>query len=190
MISFFVADRPASLRILKGSGLQHYDIKVGIMAHANTTKNFQDLFRIYPCSRDDFCDVIGRKCPYNKDKDISKCTEGLKIRERTIKVCDSGVFTKNGCINGYDELFETYENMGCEYGVIIDCLKNKEKTIESASEAINLFKENTYNFKLIGVAQGIEIKDYVYCYDALKNMGYDYIAVGGLLKKLRTPQGL
>ena len=50
VIPFLVADRPASLRIIKGSGLHRYDVLVGLMGHANTSTNFQKLFGIYPCS--------------------------------------------------------------------------------------------------------------------------------------------
>ena len=50
MIPFFVADRPMSLRLLKGLPLQSYPgVRIGIMAHANTTLNFQHTFRRYPC---------------------------------------------------------------------------------------------------------------------------------------------
>jgi hypothetical protein len=40
LIPFFVADRPASLHILRGVMLKYPRIKVGIMTHAFTTQNF------------------------------------------------------------------------------------------------------------------------------------------------------
>ncbi len=63
IIPFFVADRLASLRILKSSGLDEYNVKVGIMGHANTSKHFQELFKKYPCSDDDFCDLVKVHAP-------------------------------------------------------------------------------------------------------------------------------
>lgn len=176
VIPFFVADRPVSLRILKCSGIEKYNAKMGIMAHANTSKNFQYLFNIYPCS--DECEISSEcEFPYRI------CDKGLEIKNRTIKMCDSGVWTKNGCMLSYYELFERYNNMGVNYGVIIDVLKDKEKTLESAKEAIMQYEKNKYNFKLVGVAQGVTLEDYLECYEVLMDLGYNYIAVGGLLKK-------
>lgn len=123
------------------------------MGHANTTQNFQKLFK-------DF--------------------NGKNI----VKMADSGVFTKNGCMsNGYEELFSKYEQMGTEYGIMIDVFKDKNKTLESAKIAIMTYKKAKPNFKLVGVAQGNSVKEYLTCYKELKNMGFEYIAVGGLLVK-------
>jgi hypothetical protein len=99
------------------------------------------------------------------------------------KIVDSGVFTKNGCMNGYPALFSTYENMGADYGIMIDILKDKEKTIVSAQNAIDAYKKREYPFELIGVAQGNTIQDYLDCYQSLKDLEFKYIAIGGLLKK-------
>ncbi len=184
IIPFFVADRLASLRILKSSGLHKYNVKVGIMGHTNTSKHFQDLFRIYPCTDDEFCDVIKDSCPYNYN--LKKCPAGSSIRERTVRACDSGVFTKNGCGRSYNDLFEIYQNMGADYGIIIDYLKDKEKTIKSAAEALEEYRKREYHFKLIGVTQGNTPKEYLECYNELRKMGFKNIAVGGLLKKLKN----
>ncbi|MCK9580676.1 MAG: hypothetical protein M0Q92_09530 [Methanoregula sp.] len=99
------------------------------------------------------------------------------------KIVDSGVFTKNGCMNGYDALLSTYTNMGADFGIVIDILKDKEKTLESAHRALKSYDKEHRPFKLIGVAQGNNIQEYLECYQSLKDMGYDHIAIGGLLKK-------
>ncbi|MFA4934281.1 MAG: peroxide stress protein YaaA [Candidatus Methanoperedens sp.] len=184
IIPFFVADRLVSLRIIKSSGLHKYDVKVGIMGHANTSKHFQELFRKYPCSDDDFCDLVKNSCPHNHD--INKCSIGLSIKSRTVRACDSGVFTKNGCDRNYEDLFEIYQNMDADYGIIIDHLKDKEKTIISASNALKEYKKKNYSFKLIGVAQGNTPEEYLECYNGLKKLGFKHIAIGGLLKKLEN----
>lgn len=103
--------------------------------------------------------------------------------ENIVKACDSGVFTKNGCQMDYNDLFAIYDNMGTEYGIIIDFLKDKAKTILSAEEALKKYNENKHDFKLVGVAQGNTIDEYLECYKELRNLGYDHIAVGGLLQK-------
>lgn len=100
-----------------------------------------------------------------------------------VKMVDSGVFTKEGCKLKYKDLFSTYNTMNADFGIIIDILKDKEKTLKSAQKAINHYQKKNYNFKLVGVAQGNNIKEYMECYAELMEMGYDYVAIGGLLKK-------
>ena len=103
--------------------------------------------------------------------------------DNIVKAADSGVFTKDGCKLHYERLFSIYERMGVEYGIMIDFLKNKDKTLRSAKEALEIYKKKGYSFKLVGVAQGNTVKEYLECYDRLKSLGFDYIAIGGLLKK-------
>lgn len=141
-----------SLKILEYCEINNQAFQLGLMGHANTTKEFQELFRCFN-------------------------------HHNIVKIVDSGVFTKNGCMNGYSELFSTYENMGADYGIMIDILKDKEKTIKSAENAIVAYKLKKHSFKLIGVAQGNTVEDYQDCYRDLKDLGYEYIAIGGLLKK-------
>jgi hypothetical protein len=181
LIPFFVADRPASLKILRGSRLEQYDTKIGLMSHANTSRNFQELFSAYPCVKEDFCEVVNHSCPYSKE--ISKCPKGSIVRRNTIKMCDSGIFQKNGCAFEYAELFSIYENMNAAYGVIIDYLKQKDKTIRSARKGLIEYKKRKRSFTLVGVAQGETVDEYAECHRSLKKMGYTHIAVGGLLKK-------
>jgi two-component sensor histidine kinase len=151
-IPFFVVDRPMSLKILEHCEINNQAFKLGLMGHANTSQEFQVLFRNFN-------------------------------HQNVEKIVDSGVFTKNGCMNGYSSLFSTYEKMGADYGIMIDILKDKEKTIESAQKAINAYRLEKYSFKLIGVAQGNTVDEYQECYRDLKEIGYEYIAIGGLLKK-------
>jgi hypothetical protein len=181
LIPFFVADRPASLKILRGSRLEKYDVRVGVMSHANTSRDFQELFSLYPCVKRGYCEVVHGICPY--DRKVNRCPKGLMIKEATIKMCDSGIFQKGGCSLEYSELFSIYENMNAMYGIIIDYLKQKNETITSAEEALTEYEEGEYTFQLVGVAQGANLEEYVECYNELRKMGYSHIAVGGLLKK-------
>jgi len=153
MIPFFVVDRPMSLNLLKFCEIDEQNSKIGLMGHANTSQNFQKLFK-------DF--------------------NGKNI----VKMADSGVFTKDGCMStSYEELFSKYEKMGVDYGIMIDVFKNKEKTLSSAKIAIKIHEKIKPSFKLVGVAQGKSIKEYLTCYKKLKDMGFEYVAIGGLLKK-------
>jgi len=103
--------------------------------------------------------------------------------DNIIKAADSGVFTKDGCKLNYEKLFSIYERMGTEYGIMIDFLKNKEKTVESAKKALEIYNKKDYSFKLVGVAQGNTLEEYLKCYEELRLLGFDHIAIGGLLKK-------
>jgi hypothetical protein len=183
MIPFFVADRPMSLRIIKGLPLEDYPTaRVGIMAHANTSSNFQEALQRYPCENFEFCDAVGGPCQF-KDE-ISKCPARQRILERTVKMCDSGIFTREGATLTYHELFATYERMGVEYGVMIDVFQDTDATITSAEEALPIYQAYQDKFKLVVVAQGEKVEDYLRCYRTLREMGFQYIAVGGLLQKV------
>jgi hypothetical protein len=179
---FFVADRQASLKIL--SGIVPSDgKKFGLMTHANTHKNFRAMFKKFPCVNPEECAVIGnKKCPY--EQNLSRCELGKKIKDNLVTICDSGVFTKEGCtFSSYEELFGIYEILGVDFGIMIDYLKDKEQTLKSAKEAIKIYRSKEWNFNLMGVAQGVTKEDYIECYLGLKEMGYKYIGIGGMLKK-------
>jgi hypothetical protein len=129
---------------------------MGLMGHANTSSNFQKMFREF---------------------------KGTNI----VKMADSGVFTKQGnLVSGHEQLFEIYENMSVEYGIIIDVIKDKKKTIRNAKEAIRVYEKSNCSFRLVGVAQGSSVSDYLNCYDELKDLGFEFIAIGGLLKKVEN----
>jgi hypothetical protein len=169
MIPFLVADRPISLSIIKGIALPSKG-SIGIMSQAaTTTDRFKSLFRGYPNS----VDVI-----YPNGQPPDK-----QVRGQTIKMVDSGVFGKDGCTISYEELFCEYERMGTEFGIIIDVLRNSKATIASAKEAMKQYQKKLWSFKLVGVAQGETIDEYLRCYDRLVRIGYQHIAIGGLLQK-------
>lgn len=152
-IPFLVADRPKSLELLRYSGVHRQSSPIGLMGNANSSPNFRKEFKKF---------------------------SGKNI----IKIVDSGVFTKDGGISkNYSELFEKYKEMGTNYGIILDVLKNKKKTIHSAKNAIKEYRKKKRSFKLIGVAQGKTVKEYLECYRTLKRIGYKHIAIGGLLAK-------
>jgi len=185
MVPFFVADRPMSLRLLKDLPLRNYPrAHVGVMAHANTTLNFQQAFRHYPCDNLDYCDAVDSPCQHRHDHAL--CPARQCILNRTVKMCDSGIFTREGATLTYDQLFETYERMGVEYGIMIDVFRDPQATLASARGALQAYKSFQKSFRLIGVAHGDSIEEYLSCYTKLKQMGFDYVAVGGLLRRRKN----
>jgi hypothetical protein len=169
MIPFLVADRPISLSIIKGISLPP-GAKIGILTQAATTSpQFQEIYAQYP---------FATKVVYPNGQPIDSV-----IADRTVKMVDSGVFGKNGCKLTYDELFRAYDAMNAEYGIIIDSLRNAKKTLESAKEAMRTYRKAKHRFELVGVAQGKTASQYYQCYDALQRLGFDHIAIGGLLQK-------
>jgi hypothetical protein len=172
IIPFFVADRPASLLILKGAMLKHPEVKVGVMTHALTSRNFIQMFN---------------KFPYKLDlryEDVHFLDKADILAPNLIKIADSGVFTRNGCTIDYEELFARYNQLGVEFGVIIDILKDSNETIQSAMKGLRIYTRNKhkYHFKLIAVAQGKTMDEYLKCYEKLQQQ-FEYVAIGGLLKK-------
>ncbi len=186
IVPFFVADRPKSLDILAGLPLQDYaPVRIGIMAHANTTPRFQTMFHDYPCHRPQACPVLGgRPCPYGDQREA--CPHRAYILRHTIKMSDSGVFTREGGRLTYTQLFERYTQMGVQYGIILDVFRDARGTVESAREALKVYQAGQYPFQLVGVAQGKTVEEYLWSYTELRAMGYTHIAIGGLLRKVEN----
>jgi len=177
---FFVADRQASLRIL--SGLDIPDGKrIGIMTHANTFRPFKDALSKFPCFDQNNCGVVDGPCPY--DGDITLCEKGTRLRDNRVIICDSGVFQRKGCKIEYSDLFDEYERMGVDYGIIIDVLKDKGATLISAKKAMDEYLKKPRPFNLIGVAQGTTPEEYLDCYKRLQDLNYKNIAIGGMLRR-------
>ncbi|MBA2840921.1 hypothetical protein HNP87_001453 [Methanococcus maripaludis] len=174
MIPFFVLDRPASLEILLGFFLDHPKLNFGVMTHANVSKRFVDLFREYPYT-----------IPVKYyDRTVSK-KDLNNIKNNLTRISDSGAFQKNSVVHPYDQLFQKYVDLKVDYGIINDVLSDYKKTVKSAEEAINYYDELKFKqkFNLMGVAQGTTTEEYCKCYEELLDMGYEHIAIGGLLKR-------
>ena len=104
------------------------------------------------------------------------------------KICDSGVFLKSNYQRklSYSQLMAKYEAMNCDYGIILDVLGDKDATIQSAEKGMAVYKQGDYTFQLIGVAQGKTSTEYVDCVKQLVDLGFDHIAIGGLLQKIEN----
>jgi hypothetical protein len=94
------------------------------------------------------------------------------------------------------EILDYYERLGFNYGVSIDHLivgpfaqpgireERYELTLRNAEEFISKHQNVGYSFIPIGVAQGWSPQTYANAVKKLVEMGYDYIAIGGVA---RTP---
>ena len=171
MIPFFVVDRPVSLEIIKGLFLMLPGKVLGLMTHAYTSRRFVFRFAEFPKGtpfRHMDIDV-----PEGADEDIGR---------RVVKFADSGIFSRDRRVS-YASLFRRYEELRADYGAIIDFFHDPEATLESARRALRVYRRSRYKFKLVGVVQGNTLDEYLRGYEALLNMGYRYIAVGGMLKR-------
>lgn len=171
MIIFFVVDRLASLEILKGLFATLQNEKLGLLTHAFVSENFTKYFKNFPY------DI---KLKY-VDTEINEEWINKNLSGRVIRFVDSGIFCRTNI--SYTELFERYEKLNADYGVIIDYLNDKKATLKSAEHAMNEYCKRKYSFNLVGVAQGRSIEEYLKCYGELKKMNYKYIAIGGLLRR-------
>ncbi len=178
MIPFFVADRPMSLNIVNKYLTQHEVIKVGLMSHAQTTDNFKTLFASFP--RNFLKSYQTPNCEW-RDNPISAKTRFDE--NQVIKIVDSGIFRNKKERGDYTTILKSYEEMQPDFGIMIDFLRDKEATIKSAKEAVDLHSEGDYNFNLITVAQGNNVEQYIDCYQKLIDLGSEYIAIGGLLHR-------
>jgi len=184
---FLVADRPASLRIIRGANPEQFEHGLGIMTHANVTETVADFVREFPSS----AGFYDHDDDFERDDESRYVTEdggytalGREIQENTVRVADSGIFTKEGSdFDSYEKLYEKYEEMSVEYGIILDAINDCDGTVEEAVTAMDTYKSGEYSFNLIGVAQGVSYEEYQRCYQELRDLGYDHIAIGGLLSK-------
>jgi len=172
--------------MIRGADIDAFKNGIGIMTHANVSDNVKTFVREFPSS-DGFYegqdDDTVKENEFVKDGKLTE--KGRYVRDNTVRMCDSGVFTKEGSdFESYENLFRVYENeVHTDYGIILDVLNDSEATVETARDAIEEYESDDYTFKLVGVAQGTSIEEYKQCYQCLKDLGYEYIAVGGLLTK-------
>ncbi|MGC8573807.1 MAG: DUF6884 domain-containing protein [Caldisphaera sp.] len=99
-----------------------------------------------------------------------------------LKIGDSGIFVNEKI--SYIDLFKRYEEMDVDYGIIKDYFRDRKKTFQSAKLALDSYKDRKYSFKLIGVAQGNSISEYIQSYSEQKELGFEIVAIGGLLEKI------
>jgi hypothetical protein len=109
-----------------------------------------------------------------------------------------------------DDVVDFYEECGFDYGVSVDHVilgyirdatdvvrplrqpptewsNRQQLTLELAAEFLRRHRVTKARFEPLGVAQGWSPASYARAVDALQKMGYDYIALGGMVP-LKTPE--
>lgn len=107
-----------------------------------------------------------------------------------------------------ENVAQIYQRLGFDYGVSVDhlavdyifiknqktgrrekkLLSQREKnrrikiTLDNAVQFLDLHQDNNYSFVPVGVAQGYDLDTYKSSVKSLVDMGYDYIALGGLVQ--------
>ncbi len=119
----------------------------------------------------------------------------LRMPEQLELFGDCGAF---GYIERRDPVFATedvidhYERLGFDYGVSVDHIILPEfedqrayrfdLTLRNAESFLTMHREGGFNFTPVGAAQGWDECTYVEAANALVEMGYTYIAIGGLAR--------
>ncbi|MHA1769579.1 MAG: tRNA-guanine transglycosylase DpdA [Candidatus Thorarchaeota archaeon] len=95
-----------------------------------------------------------------------------------------------------NEIADYYQRLGFDYGVSVDHLIVKstedqkhrrfELTLKNAEEFIQRHESKGYDYVPVGAAQGWDPASYKSATKSLLDMGYEYIAVGGLTRS-QTP---
>jgi hypothetical protein len=177
MIPFFVADRPMSLNIIKTFFVDHPGVRFGLMSHALVSEAFRELYAKFPC------DFSGCWLDSRKPTSWCECSNGAQdLRSAVIKAVDYGIFSKDKSLS-YSQLFDIYERMGADLGIMKDVFADHKRTVESAKRAVENYCRKPRRFKLVLVAQGTTIDEYLWCMNKLLRLGVGEIAIGGLLKR-------
>lgn len=145
--------------------------------------------------------ILVSKAQIDKSKKKKALTDlvgihgSLRIPKTTPVLGDSGAFdyiAQDKPPYKTEELIAHYENLGFDYGVSLDHLiipafyhqkyERVKITIDNAREMIELYKAGNYHFTPIGAIQGWDPDSYVECAKEIIAMGYNYIALGGMVK--------
>jgi len=104
-----------------------------------------------------------------------------------------------------DQVLAFYKILGCDYGISVDHMilayqpnwdtgifgiggaapdavrRRQEVTLTLAQQFLDAHERGEYSFEPIGVAQGWSPASYRHSFEALQEMGFEYIALGGLV---------
>jgi hypothetical protein len=177
VIPFFVVDRPMSLNIVKTFFAKHPGIQFGLMSHGLVSENFKTLFSSFPCQPAD-CWLCGRDA--NGRLECGSRQLRSQLQASVLRIVDCGIFSKEKQPR-YPELYDVYESMNADYGVMKDVFGDAKKTIESAKRAVEVYLRRKRRFRLVLVAQGKNAEEYLWCSEKLSALGVGELAVGGLL---------
>ena len=178
MIPFFVVDRPMSLNIIKTFFVKHPGVTFGLMSHALVSESFRTLYAKFPCDSSG-CWLASKQPSVSCD-----CAVGSRddLRRSVIKAVDYGIFSKGPSLP-YPKLFDIYQRMGADLGIMKDVFGDSRRTLESAKRAVESYQRKPRSFRLVLVAQGNNVDDYLWCIERLIRLGVGELAIGGLLTR-------
>ena len=91
-----------------------------------------------------------------------------------------------------EDVLEYYHRLGFDYGVSVDHIVLPEfahqrsyrykLTLRNAEDFLRMHRDGELGFTPVGAAQGWDERTYVEAAEALVGMGYEYIALGGLVR--------
>ncbi len=177
MIPFFVVDRPISLDIVKGYWSFQTTVAYGLLSNALTTQRFRKLLARYPCADGGRCLTCGIS-----EAPAEMCDVGIELRSHVTVFGDSGIFAGKARLT-YETLYNRYDEMNADYGAVVDFLADPTRTVASAVAAVEIYNQMQPRFKLVLVAQGNTVAEYLACYQELRNIGDFPIAIGGMLRR-------
>ena len=104
------------------------------------------------------------------------------------KYLDNGIF--QGVRMDTEELFHYASRVvKADFVFIPDVFADADATLAQAEEALRVLRTCRWNgFRPVAVAQGRNADEYVRCAGELMRMGYTHVAVGGLLREVRSPK--
>ena len=92
-----------------------------------------------------------------------------------------------------EEAASLYDKFGFDFGASVDHIpipslpqekqKRMDLTEKNAKQFLKICKENEYKFRPVGSIQGVTVDDYVCYVRRYIEMGYRYIALGGLVRR-------
>ena len=103
-----------------------------------------------------------------------------------------GYLGQSDPVFGTEEIVDHYERLGFDYGVSVDHIVlpefaeqreyRYELTLRNAEAFLRMHRDGEFGFIPVGAVQGWDESTYVQAVEALIEMGYRYVAIGGLAR--------
>ncbi len=148
-----VVDRPNHLRIIQRA-LRETDQCLGVMTHPHINESVEEILRNWPAD----------------------------LRDQTSIICDNGAFKQEGRLSTA-ELFDRYDELDVDYGLVPDEIGDPHRTDELAwTFAKRYMERDGHDWMPVAVAHGTTPAEYRQAYHRHRTLGYDHVALGGLLE--------
>lgn len=103
------------------------------------------------------------------------------LRDRTLLFVDNGAFTKHGAV-ALNDLLDCYDDLGVDYGLVPDAIGEPHRTDELTLDFATRYIEGTHDWTPVAVAHGDTVEEYRDSYRRHRHLGFDHVALGGLLE--------